>query len=87
MLEMHVIFHGQVQGVGFRAAVKRMAEEFNLTGYVRNLRDGSVEAVIQGEKTVLETFLQQLNESFEIEEFIDKYKKISKPYTKFKIEY
>ena len=87
MLEMHVIFHGSVQGVGFRAAVKRMAEEYHLTGYVRNLRDGSVEAVIQGEKEVLETFLQQLNESFDIEEFIDKYKKISKPYTKFKIEY
>jgi acylphosphatase len=87
MLEMHAIFHGQVQGVGFRAFVKRTAEEFSLTGYVRNLRDGSVEAVVQGEKAVLETFLQQLNENFEIEEFIDKYKKISKPYTRFKIEY
>jgi len=87
MLEMHVIFHGSVQGVGFRAAVKRMAEEQSLTGYVRNLRDGSVEAVIQGEKAVLETFLQQLNEDFDIEEFREKYKKISKPYTKFKIEY
>lgn len=87
MLELRVVFHGSVQGVGFRAAVKRIAEEDGLTGFVRNLRDGSVEAVVQGEKTVLETFLQQVNEAFDIDEYQETYKKVSKLYTKFTIEY
>ncbi|MBS0648422.1 MAG: acylphosphatase [Verrucomicrobia bacterium] len=85
MLEMRVIFHGNVQGVGFRAAVKRIAEEDGLTGFVRNLRDGSVETVVQGEKNVLEAFLQQAHEAFDIDDYQETYKKISKPYTKFQI--
>lgn len=40
---------GRVQGVGFRAAVRRRALEFGLSGYARNLVDGSVEVLAQGE--------------------------------------
>ena len=39
---------GRVQGVGFRFYLERKAREFNVTGWVRNRRDGSVEAVVQG---------------------------------------
>lgn len=39
---------GRVQGVGFRFHMERKARELNLTGWVRNRRDGSVEAVVQG---------------------------------------
>ena len=46
---------GKVQGVGFRAAMSREAVKLNVTGWVRNRKDGTVEAVIQGpEKTVTE---------------------------------
>lgn len=87
MLELHLICHGNVQGVGFRAVVKNLAEENQLTGYVRNLRDGSVEVVIHGEKEVLESFIDQLNNQFEVDEFVQKYRKISKEFPKFTIQY
>ena len=44
----HVIIHGQVQGVGFRAWTQHQAELHGVTGWVRNRRDGAVEAVICG---------------------------------------
>ncbi|WP_152391845.1 acylphosphatase [Paenibacillus guangzhouensis] len=44
-----VIFAGRVQKVGFRLEVHRLAQRMGLTGWVRNLEDGSVEAEIQGE--------------------------------------
>lgn len=45
---LHVIVTGRVQGVFFRARTKTAAESLNLTGWVRNLPDGSVEAVFEG---------------------------------------
>jgi acylphosphatase len=44
----HVIIYGRVQGVGYRAWVERMALSRTLTGWVRNRRDGTVEAVFMG---------------------------------------
>ena len=44
----HVFVSGLVQGVGFRAFVKANADELKLTGWVKNLADGRVEAVIEG---------------------------------------
>ena len=43
-----VVIRGRVQGVGFRAFVEYTAEDFALAGWVRNRRDGSVEAVFAG---------------------------------------
>jgi acylphosphatase len=49
----HVVIHGRVQGVGFRAFVEDTAERLSLEGWVRNRRDGTVEAVFAGpEQTV-----------------------------------
>ena len=45
----HVLIRGRVQGVGFRAWVEDTAIELGLRGWVRNRRDGSVEAVLAGE--------------------------------------
>ena len=45
----HVIVHGRVQGVGFRAFVEGEALARGLAGWVRNRRGGSVEAVFMGE--------------------------------------
>ncbi len=44
----HIIFAGSVQGVGFRFTAHRMAGRHQLTGYVRNLSDGTVEMLAQG---------------------------------------
>ena len=45
----HVVVHGRVQGVGFRAFVEDEALKRGLQGWVRNRRDGSVEAVFAGD--------------------------------------
>ncbi len=45
---VHVWIEGRVQGVSFRAYVKSAAMGFGLKGWVRNLRDGRVEAVFEG---------------------------------------
>jgi acylphosphatase len=49
-----VVFRGRVQGVYFRAHCAEKAEELGLDGYVRNMHDGSVEAVFEGDKSVIE---------------------------------
>ena len=48
MKAVHVLIHGRVQGVGFRAWMEWNAEELGLSGWVRNRRDGTVEAVLSG---------------------------------------
>lgn len=45
---VHVLISGEVQGVGFRAWTATTARRFGLTGWVRNRRDGDVEAVFRG---------------------------------------
>ena len=49
LLELrHVLIHGRVQGVGYRAWTEDMAQQLDLQGWVRNRRDGAVEAVFAG---------------------------------------
>ena len=52
-----LLITGRVQGVGFRFYTQRKARELGLTGWVRNCRDGSVEAVIQGAPAAVETMI------------------------------
>lgn len=48
---------GQVQGVGYRAAFQRQASSLQLSGWVRNRRDGSVEALVEGDAAALEAIV------------------------------
>jgi acylphosphatase len=54
---VHVIVSGRVQGVAYRYFVERRAAEIPVTGWVRNLRDGRVEIMAEGEKADLESLL------------------------------
>lgn len=53
-----ILYSGRVQGVGFRLTARRLARGFAVAGYVRNLSDGRVELVAEGEPGVLDAFLE-----------------------------
>jgi acylphosphatase len=60
---MQVFYSGRVQGVGFRYSVRKVANGFEVTGSVRNLTDGRVELVAEGNQDELDAFRQGIRES------------------------
>ena len=60
-----VFYSGTVQGVGFRYTVQRFADQLRLTGWVRNLPDGRVELEVQGDRTVIEQLLKQIDQRYD----------------------
>jgi acylphosphatase len=54
----HLIISGRVQGVCYRAFAKEEATKLGLSGWIRNLPTGQVEAVFEGERATLEPILQ-----------------------------
>jgi len=58
----HVYYRGNVQGVGFRYTAVRAAANHRVSGYVRNLRDGRVEVVVEGPAGEVRAFLAELAE-------------------------
>lgn len=57
MKRVHCIISGDVVGVGFRAWVRRLAQDNHLNGWVKNRGDKTVELVAEGEKQTLEKFI------------------------------
>lgn len=57
---LHIVVSGFVQGVGFRFFAQRVAKLLGLSGYVRNLPNSKVEIEVEGEKGVLEDFLEEM---------------------------
>lgn len=56
-IRAHVFISGKVQGVNFRWNTKRKAKKQELTGWVKNLPDGRVEVVLEGEKENVEQMI------------------------------
>ncbi len=54
---LHLLISGRVQGVWYRASTRAKARELGLTGWVRNLRDGRVEALAEGPRVSLDELL------------------------------
>ena len=52
-----IFFSGRVQGVGFRATCQSLARSIKVVGYVRNLPDGRVELLVEGETGEIDTLL------------------------------
>ena len=64
MIRAIVLYTGTVQGVGFRATACSIARKFPVAGYVRNLPDGTVEPVAEGQNDAVERFLTTIADSF-----------------------
>jgi acylphosphatase len=61
--EQRVIrIHGKVQGVGYRFFATRVARRLGLKGSIQNNRDGTVDAVVEGEKSVIDEWIEELKE-------------------------
>ena len=56
MPTIHLLIKGKVQGVFYRATAKKVAENLKLTGWIKNTKDGNVEAIVTGEEEKLEEF-------------------------------
>jgi acylphosphatase len=65
MMRRRCLFSGQVQGVGFRYTAREVAGGYAITGYVRNLPDGRVELVAEGEGKEIDAMLEALAERME----------------------
>lgn len=59
-VRLHAVVQGRVQGVGYRYFVRREAQARGLVGTVRNLADGAVEVIAEGERARLEGLVQAL---------------------------
>jgi acylphosphatase len=55
-----LVYHGRVQGVGFRWTTRDIAQRHQVTGFVRNQPDGTVELVARGTPAAIEAFLAEV---------------------------
>lgn len=60
--QLHALVNGRVQGVWFRGWTREQAASLNLSGWVRNLPDGRVEALAQGPEDRLQSLLSLLHQ-------------------------
>lgn len=61
LIEIHATIKGNVQGVGFRATARQLANRLGIVGTVRNLADGGVELYALGKKSAVEELIMQLS--------------------------
>lgn len=63
-IRKRVIYHGRVQGVGFRATVYEIASNLSVSGFVRNLSDGTVEMIVDGSADVVKSLMATIDRRF-----------------------
>ena len=59
-LQRRIVYSGRVQGVGFRMTARRIARRYEVSGFVRNLHDRTVEVVVAGAADEADRFLEAL---------------------------
>ena len=67
MIRRHMIYHGKVQGVGFRYTAKRLADALRLTGWVKNEYNGTVTLEVQGEQDAIYRLMKGINQDIYID--------------------
>ena len=90
MKRVHIIVHGSVQGVFFRSNTRDIASSLGLKGYVRNMPDGTVEVVAEGneDKTKeLVEFCKKGPEAAEVTKTDVEFEKASNEFKSFEVRY
>jgi acylphosphatase len=64
-VQAHIFYSGTVQGVGFRYAVHRYASGLGLKGWVKNVPDGRVEILLEGEENKIRGLCERIDEHFD----------------------
>ena len=64
MTQAHVFYSGTVQGIGFRYTVEGLASDLGLKGWVRNLKDGRVELMVEGPQEAILQLFEKINRRF-----------------------
>ena len=89
-MQLHILISGRVQGVGFRYFTQQNAMELNIGGYVKNLLDGKVEVVAEGDKAILDRFVSILRQgpsAARVEDVKLEERPFGGKYTTFEIRY
>ncbi len=87
---VHLLIKGKVQGVFFRQALKVMAKKNNVDGWVRNLSDGRVESVLEGEDvdvSILVEWSHAGSANARVEDIEIKNEKYKEEFSKFEVLY
>lgn len=89
MTQAHIFYSGTVQGVGFRYTVQMFATKQGLNGWVRNLRDGRVEIIVEGEKEDIIALMKAIESRFEgfIREKLVNYNPPTGEYEEFSVRF
>lgn len=89
MKRIHIIYTGRVQGVGFRYTALDTANRYKIKGWVKNLPDGGVEVVGEGDETTLSKFSAELNSTMStyIREKNEYFEPATGEFDEFRIEY
>ena len=64
-VQAHIYYFGTVQGIGFRYTAQQLASQLGLNGWVKNLKDGSVEIIAEGRRETIEELQKSLEKHFE----------------------
>ena len=86
----HVLVSGKVQGVYFRQNTKEVATKYNVTGWVRNLPDGRVEAVFEGGEKDVSDVIEWCHDgppNASVQDVSVKFQKYSGEFTDFSVNY
>jgi len=86
---IHLKIHGQVQGVSFRHYTKQVANKLNLTGWVKNNSDGTVELIVEGEEQAINKLKQACQKfpSAKIDKIEENWSTCKNEFSAFNIEF